>query len=166
MVNLVIGISSIIALMIQFGIINRLPLLTGTADILILLIAAWSLQDQIKHFWVHTIIIGVFVSLISSMPFFAPLISYLLTFFIGFLIKHRLWQVPVLSIFLLVFISTLLQHLIYISVLQINGVIFNWYTAFLNITLPSLLINILLVIPVYAVVQELAVLFTPKGQEA
>ncbi len=165
MINLIIGISSILTLMLQFGIINRLPLLSGTADLLIVFVAAWSLQDYVKHYWIFTLSIGVFVSLISAMPFFTPLISYLAVYLLAQLIKKRLWQVPLLAMFSIVFLGTLIQHLIYMFVLQVSGVILNWAEGFSNTALPSLLINIALVIPVFAIVQELAVIFTPKGQE-
>jgi len=99
------------------------------------------------------------------MPFFTPLISYLAVYLLAQLIKKRLWQVPLLAMFSNVFLGTLIQHLIYMFVLQVSGVILNWAEGFSNTALPSLLINIALVIPVFAIVQELAVIFTPKGQE-
>jgi cell shape-determining protein MreD len=162
---LVIGMGFILTLMLQMGVASRLPLLSGTADLILLFLAAWSLQEHVKHFWIITIIAGIFVSLISAMPLYSPLIAYMSVIGIAYILKQRVWQTPVLAMFLVVFSGTLLQQFLYILSLQVSGITISWSTSFTFVTLPSLLINMLLVIPVYAVVQDLSMRVNPKGQD-
>ena len=41
----------IITLMLQLAIISRLPLLHGTADLMLLVLVAWALQERVRTAW-------------------------------------------------------------------------------------------------------------------
>ncbi len=161
----IIGFSFLITILLQYGLVSRLPLFSGTMDLVLLFIAGWALQSQNKNFWLYTVIGGFFISQLSAMPFYVPLISYLVIFGIATLIKKRVWQVPIFAMFLIVFIGSLFQHLLYMASLTASGISFDWSTGFTSIALPSILLNILFVIPVYAVIQEISLRIYPLSQE-
>jgi hypothetical protein len=67
--------------------------------------------------------------------------------------------------FISVFAGTLISHLVTIVALQISGNIILWNEAINLVTLPSLLLNLLLAIPAYLGMGELAGWLYPEELE-
>lgn len=155
----------IVSMILQYGIVSRTPLLAGTADLILLFVAAWSLHQNSRYFWVILALFGMIISVFSATPLFLPLITYMVIYLAANSLKVRIWQSPLLSMFLLTFAGTLFQHALYLVGLFSQGVSFSWTEAFSNITLPSVLLNMLLAIPVHALVQEVCRNLYPVGLE-
>ncbi len=141
---------------LQTTIVNRLPLLHGTADIILLALAAWSLQERVKSSWFWVLLGGILVSFSSATPYFAPLVGYLISTAFARVLRRRVWQTPIIAMFLVTFFGTLVLHGLYLGTLLIHGANLNWQDGLNLVTLPSLLLNILLAIPVYAVISGLS----------
>lgn len=155
----------VVSLMLQLGIVSRTPMLSGTADLVLLFVAAWSLHEHSKRMWVLVLLFAAFVGFISATPFFVPVFIYLAIFLSSKFLNIWVWQTPLLAMFLLTFIGTLVQHVVYLVVFWVNQTPFNLGQAFTSVTLPSVLLNMLLAIPVHALVQELARTVYPIGSE-
>ncbi|MFZ3070057.1 MAG: hypothetical protein WA110_02915 [Anaerolineaceae bacterium] len=162
---LVSSLGFIIAMILQYGIVSRIPLLSGTADVILLFVAAWSLHQNKRYSWMVVLLFALIISLISAMPLFLPLIVYMVIFLVASSLKMRVWQTPLLSMFVLTFFGTLFQHGLYLIGLFVQGVSFSWAEVFANIVLPSVLLNMLLAIPVHALVQEMTRNLYPVGLE-
>ncbi|MGI6249832.1 MAG: hypothetical protein ACOYKD_00490 [Anaerolineaceae bacterium] len=155
----------IAALMLQLSLVSRTPLLSGTADVVLLYVIAVSLHQRSKNFWVLVFLFGFMVSFISVMPsFIAPLI-YLAVFGAASLLRRRVWQTPLLAMFVITFLGTLFQQSLYLASLFLQNISFSFSTAFSDIILPSVLLNMLLAIPVHAIVQELMGNIYPAGAD-
>jgi rod shape-determining protein MreD len=152
--NLVYALLIVIFYILQTTVFSQTVLISGTADILLLFFAAWSLQEQVKNTWIWTIIAGFLISLISAMPYFAPLLAYLGVVAISKLIQRRVWKIPILAMFIVTLLGTFLQHIIYFIVLQLDGVSISLAQSLDMITLPSLLLNLIIALPIFAVVNE------------
>jgi len=146
----------IVLLIIQSVVISRLPLLHGTADIVLLVLVAWALQEKVKHAWGWALIAGLMVSLVSAMPYFSPLIGYLLIVGIARILQRHVWQMPILAMFVATVGGTLVQNVLYYLALQIHGTPLPLNESLSLIILPSALLNLLLSLPVYALVSDLA----------
>ena len=155
--HIITGFSFLFILMIQYAVISRTNLFYGTADLILLLVAAWSMLGKTKVSWLWITIVGIFVSIISPYPVLVPLIAYLIVFILAQIIKRGVWQTPMLGMFIVTFAGTIFQHVLYLFVLTISGREFSWPEALNMITLPSLLLNMLLSIPVHALIQELSI---------
>lgn len=142
--------------MLQLAIISRLPLIHGTADLILLVLAAWALQEQVKSAWLWSLLAGAAVSLISGLPYFVPLIGYLSLTAIARLLRRRVWQTPILAMFVTTILGTILFHLISIAALQTAGTPIPFQDGLTMVTLPSSLLNIILALPVYTVVTDIA----------
>jgi len=153
--HVIAGLGLLVSLMLQLGVVSRVPLLSGTADLILLLLAAWGLQERVKNAWLWTIIAGIIISIISAMPFYIPLIAYLAVTGISKLFQRRVWQTPILVMFLVTFVGTLCQQVLYILSLQVIGTPISWSESLNLVTLPSLLLNMLLAIPIYAIVNDI-----------
>ncbi len=162
---LVSSVGFIIAFMLQYGVVSRSTMLSGAADLLLLFIAAWSLHEHNKRMWVLILIFAAFISFVSATPFFVSIFVYLGIFLLSKYLNTWVWQTPLLAMFLLTFVGTLFQHIVYLAVLWVNQTPFDWATAFSNVTLPTVLLNMLLAIPVHALVHEMARSVYPTGLE-
>jgi rod shape-determining protein MreD. len=145
-----------LAIILQTSIIGRINLLNGQADLLLLILAAWSLQERVRSAWVWGVAAGLLVGFISGVPLYIYMVSYLVLVGLGRLLAHRVWQAPLLAMFTVTFIGTLeLLMLTYVE-RSLFEVSLEFNLAFVQIILPSILLNMLLAIPVHALIRGLA----------
>jgi cell shape-determining protein MreD len=156
MTYLVSALSFILALMLQYGIVSQTSLLAGYADLILLVVASWGLHQRTRYFWVIILVMGAMVGAISAEPLLIPIVVYMSVYLAAIWIRERILQSALLAMFFLVFMGTLFQHLLYMVSLFISRTTFSWREAVFNILLPSLILNMLLAIPVHALIQELA----------
>jgi len=159
------SIGFLIAIMLQMGVISRAALLSGTADVVLLFLAAWSLHQRQKYSWMLVVIFGLVLGAISASPTLLFLIVYLSIFLAATRLQMSFWHSPLLSMFLLVFFGTFLEHGVLILGLFVQGVSINLIEIFTQVLLPSVLLNMLLTIPIHALVQEAFRNAAPAGTE-
>lgn len=154
-----------LVLMLQTVIVSSLPLLSGFADLILLVVVAWGLQAQARSAWIWAIVAGVLVGLVSSLPTGIPLAGYLIVTAIARLFRRRVWQTPILAMFLITFIGSLVTQGLAMASLILNGVPLPFYDSVNLVVLPSTLLNLLLALPVYAIISDLARLVYPEEVE-
>jgi hypothetical protein len=150
-----------VALMIQTGIISRINLLSGSADLILAILVTWSIQEQVKTAWYWAVAAGLMVGYISGLPWFIPLVGYLLVVGVGRLLHRRVWQAVLLETFVVIFIGTFGIQLLTAGYLALMGGSFKIGDVISLIILPSTLLNLLLVIPVYYMIKDLALWLYP-----
>jgi cell shape-determining protein MreD len=143
------------AIILQTSIIGRMMLLSGSADIVLLILAAWGLQERSRGAWFWGAIGGILVGMVSGVPMYIFILGYLAVIGMASLLKQRIWQAPLLAMFIVTFIGTLvLLFLTFVDrTLFWTSPPFN--NVFTLIILPSVLLNLIMAIPVYAVIQDL-----------
>jgi len=150
-----------VALMIQTGIISRINLLSGSADLILAILVTWSIQERVKTAWYWAVIAGLMVGYISGLPWFIPMAGYLLVVGAGRLLHRRVWQAVLLETFVVIFIGTFGTQLLAFAYLILLGGSFQFGDVISLIILPSTLLNLLLVIPVYYLIKDLALWLYP-----
>lgn len=163
---LISPVSFLIAVMLQYGIFSRWTLLSGCVDIVLLFIIAFCLHSNAKRLWLIILFFGAIIGTISALPFYIPLAFYFGVYLLTQQFRKRIMQTPLLSMYLSTFISTLTWHGINIAWLFVKRIPFDFSTAFFEILLPSVLLNMLFSFPVHAITQEISRVITPKGAEA
>ncbi len=156
MVDLIAIPILVIISIFQTAVVNQLSLLHGTADLMLVTLVAWAIQERVTNAWLWAIIGGTLISFSSATPYFAPLAGYLIVTLLARLLRRRIWQTPILALLLVTFLGTFVMHGVYLGTLLMKGLSFNWRDSLDLITLPSLLLNILLAIPIYAILTNLA----------
>ena len=146
----------LLAVILQSAVISRMPLLSGYADLPLVMLAAWALQEGVDSAWHWAIATGLLVGLVSGIPWFVFVISYLGVVALANLLQSRVWQAPLLAMFSVTFLGTIFSNLFSFLVLRFEGVPFVLSDTFGLLTLPSILLNMLFAIPVYAVMRDLA----------
>jgi rod shape-determining protein MreD len=146
----------LLAVILQSAVISRVKLLSGYADLPLLVLGAWALQDRVKSAW-HWAALGcVMLAFVSTMPWPVLVIGYFAVVFMALTLQRRVWQAPLLAMFSVTFIGTMFLHLLSFVVLGLLGTPFVFDDVIGLITLPSLLLNMLFSIPIYAFMRDLA----------
>ena len=148
--------------MLQMGVVSRIPLLNGTADIILLVLIAWSLHERVKTAWFWTFLAGAVVSFVSALPFFTPLWGYLLVVALARLIRRRVWQTPILAMLITTFLGSLITLGMDWIGLQFQTGAYPLLETLNLIIMPSILLNLLLALPVYALTNDLADFVYPE----
>lgn len=165
LVYMAYAMSFILAMMLQYGIFSRWTILSGSPDIVLLLIIALCLHQKSRRFWILVLIVGGIVGFVSALPFFLPMIVYISVYLASLSLKQRVWQTPLLAMFLLTFAATILMNLLSIAVLFVQSVSFNFSDAMVRVVLPSVFLNMFLAIPMHAIVRELTMWMNPQGAQ-
>jgi len=147
---------------LQMTAISRINLLNGSADLILLAIAAWGIREKNNNVYTWALIGGLMISISSALPFLSPVMPYMATALIARVVSKRLWQAPILAVIITMITGTLFQHLFYIFILQISGVPLEFAESIGFVTLPSLLLNFFFLFPVFVVITDLWKWVTPE----
>jgi rod shape-determining protein MreD len=146
----------LMAVVLQSSVVSQIKLLSGYADLPLLVLGAWALQDRVKSGW-HWAALGcVMLAFVSVMPLPVMVIGYFAVIFIAQILQRRVWQAPLLAMFSVTFFSTLFIQLLSFAALRLLGTPLGFYDVIGLITLPSLLLNMLFSIPIYVFMRDLA----------
>jgi rod shape-determining protein MreD len=145
-----------LAVIIQTSIVGRISLLNGAADLVLLILAAWSLQEHVRGAWVWGAGAGFLVGSISGAHWYVYLTGYLVVVALARILAHRVWQAPLLAMFTVTLIGTMVLLMLTYVERTLFEVPLGFDLSFLQIMLPSILLNLLLAIPVHALIRDLA----------
>jgi rod shape-determining protein MreD len=149
---------------VQTTVISRMALLSGYADLMLVILAAWALKADASTTWLWAILGGVMVSFVSSVPWPIPIIGYLFVVILAQLLKQRIWQAPLLAVFSVIFIGSLVMNVLTIIVLSFFGTPLPIGDSLGLIVLPSTLLNLLFAVPVYLIIRDIAQWVNPAPE--
>jgi hypothetical protein len=145
-----------LAVIVQSAIVGQLTLLHGVADVLLVMLAAWALQKRVSTAFQWAFLAALMSSLVSRLPWFIYLPAYGGTVALGLLLQRRVWQVPMLAMFSVTFLGTVLLHGMSLAYLELQGATPSLTDSLGLITVPSLLLNLLIAIPVFGMMRDVA----------
>ena len=140
---------------LQTTAISRIILVHGSADLILITVACWGVKEKGYNAFIWALVGGLFIALSTAMPFYIPIVSYIFVALLAKLLFGKIWQSPIIMLIIVVFAGTVFQHLISIFYLQVNGVNAGIIYSLQNITLPSLLLNLFFIFPMYVIVSDL-----------
>lgn len=147
---------------LQSAVISRLPLNRGTADLVLIVLVALALQKTISYTWQWSIVGGMFVDFFSGLPFGVFTASYLIATAIALFLRDRIWRYSFLMQLLVVFIGTIVSHSITLLILILQGGSLEVSTVLQVVTLPSIILNFMLSLPVYILIQDIIQQVVPQ----
>ena len=154
--NLIAAPVIILAVMLQSAIVSRVTLLSGVADLPLVMLAAWALQDEVESAWHWAAAASLMFGFVSGIHWSVPVLSYLAVVAFAQVFQRRVWQAPLLAMFSVTFLGTISMSVFSLAVLRLVGIPLPLGDVFGLITLPGILLNMLLAVPVYAVMRDLA----------
>jgi hypothetical protein len=151
--------------MFQSAVVSRIHLLQGTADLVLLALAAWTLQERVSSAWQWCIIAVLLLSLVTALPLPALGVAYLSITGLALIVRRHIWQVPILAMLITTFAGTLIIQVISVLAIWLEGTSLPLIESLNLVLLPSLLLNLLLALPMYAIMGDLANWLHPKEIE-
>lgn len=156
MKNLIAFPILVLVVILQSSVVSRIALLSGYADLMLLILAAWALQEQVRNAWHWAVLGGILVGFVSGLSWLIPLTGYLLTVALAQLFQRRVWQAPLLAMFAVIFLGTLCMHVLSLVALSLSGNPLPLGEALGLVTMPCLLLNFLFAAPIYVLMKDLA----------
>ena len=156
MSNLIAVPVIILGVILQSTVISSIKLLSGFADLPLVMLAAWALQEEVDNTWHWAVATGALVGFFSGLSWLVPVASYLVVVTLAQAFQRRVWQAPLLAMFSVTFLGTIVLYAISLMVLRLSGVSLSVTDVVGLLALPGILLNMLLAIPVYAVMRDLA----------
>src|SRR5512140_55181 len=95
----------LLSVILQSAVISRVYLLSGVADLPLVMLAAWALQENVDSSWHWAAAMGILVGFISALPWYVPVISYLVVVTLAQVLQRRVWQAPLLAMFTVTFLG-------------------------------------------------------------
>jgi rod shape-determining protein MreD len=154
-----------LVVILQTTIVARLQLLSGSADLMLVVLAAWALQEQVDTAWHWAVLGGLMIGFISGVPFVATILGYITVVGLARLVLKRVWELPILAMFFVTFMGTLIFQSISFVSLVIFGDAISINDAFSLIILPSVLLNLLIALPISAIMRDLGLWMYPMNEE-
>ena len=145
-----------LAVILQSAVISRVYLLSGVADLPLVMLAAWALQESVDSSWHWAVALGILVGFVSALPWYVPVISYVVVVALAQTLQRRVWQAPLLAMFSVTFLGTIILNILTYLVMQIGGVAMPVGAVLGLLVLPGVLLNMLLAIPIYAMMRDLS----------
>ena len=146
----------IFSVILQSSVVSGIKLLSGNADLPLILIAAWALQEQVDTAWHWAVAAGVLVGFVSGITWLVPVAAYIVVVALAKILNMRVWQAPLLAMFSITFLGTVVLDAFTFGALRFSGISIPFQDAFGLQTLPRILLNLLFAIPMYAFVRDLA----------
>ena len=143
-----------IAAFIQVGFFGQIRLMGGASDLVMICIIAWSIHERSKFSWIVTIVGGLVMSYISAMPMKGYIWMYLGIWLVIRFIKMRVWEMPLMLMVFVTILGTLIISAGTLGLLFLQNAAVNYIDAMRQIVVPSLVMNILLCIPIYAFLND------------
>jgi hypothetical protein len=146
----------LLAVILQSAVISRVTLLSGFADLPLVMLAAWALQDEVETAWHWAVATGLLVGFISGLTLIVPILAYGFVVAFAQIFQRRVWQAPLLAMFGVTFLGTISLSAITVGTLRFSGVALPVTDVLGLLTLPAILLNMLLAIPTFAIMRDLA----------
>lgn len=146
----------VLAVILQSSVVSGITLLSGYADLPLVMVAAWALQERVDTAWHWAIMAGALVGFVSGVSWVVPLVGYVSVVALAKGLQLRVWQAPLLAMFSISFLGTIVLDTLVFASIRLSGVQIPFQDAFGLQTLPRILLNLVLSIPVYAVMRDLA----------
>ncbi len=144
---------------------SSLKLINGAADLVLVVLVVWMLQEHLPFTWEWPLLASLLVMFSSALPKFVPVIIYFFAAGLAYYLKKRVWQTPLLMLFITIGISSILQNVIAILGLKMYGNPFAWEDAIILVAIPSMIMNFLIALPVHGLLSDMANWLYPSEVE-
>jgi hypothetical protein len=123
------------------------------------------LQEGVTTAFQWAFLASVMVSLVSHLPWVVYFVGYLGVVILALLLQRRVWQVPLLAMVSVTFLGTVFMHVLSYLYMNFSGTSLSFADAMGLVTLPSVLLNMLLAIPLFGMMRDLARWVYPSMEE-
>lgn len=143
------------AAVLQATLLPQLPLFGGTVDLVLLLSLSWTLAGEWRGGPIWALMGGLCLDLLSGGPFGANALGLVVVAYAASLTEGRIWNSHVLLPLAAALVGTVMYHVIYLLTLAVTGYSVSWSLSLTQVTLPTVLLNTFLMLPIYQLMRWL-----------
>ena len=132
---------------IQSTILSHLQLFEGRPDLVLLAVVGWSLAGRTEESMVWGMIGGLFLDLLSGLPFGSSAIGLILVAFLVSLSEGRFWEAHLLMPLSATLVASLTFHILGMGAVLLTGRTLDPSLALTRVILPSTFLNLVLALP-------------------
>ncbi|MCW5873420.1 MAG: hypothetical protein KIS88_02110 [Anaerolineales bacterium] len=151
------------ATLLQVTLLPRMRLLQGNVDLVLLILLTWMLQEDGRPDWRLGLVAGIMVGYASALPDLLLMAGYTLAALACYQLQRRIWKMPLITMIASVLFGTLVVQVLTLGYLWLSDNPIAPLDAFNLIILPSLLLNLILLLPINALISELNKMITPSA---
>jgi cell shape-determining protein MreD len=153
--NVLISLPVVLVLMmLQTTIARQVTLLSGSVDLLLVWIAAWALLSKDNSAWLWAVVAGLVFGFVSAVPWYTSIIAYLAVVAMAKFIRGKLWQSPLLSMFVITIFGSIVLYTLTFVGLRLQGTDYPWQDTLVRIIIPSIFLNLFIAIPIHALARD------------
>jgi rod shape-determining protein MreD len=156
------GLLLLLSTILQNTIVNHVNLLVGAADLVLLVLISWILQADDTNPIKYGLIAGLLIGISSAVPVWVSVLGYGAVAGLIMLLNVRIWQAPYWMLLTSTFLGTVIVSGTEILVLWALGYPYDLYEMVELVILPSIVLNVIFVLPVYFFVGEITKFVYPK----
>ena len=155
MLEVIVGLPIFaIAAFLQVSVFSKIRLLNGAVNLVMLCLIVWSINSSTKYSWIMAVWSGLLMSFVSAMPIKSYMWFNLGIWGLIWFIKKRVWQMPMILTLFVTIVGTLLEALLTLGLLTLQGANLDYLLSLNRVIVPSLIMNLLFTIPVYAFLND------------
>ncbi len=155
MLEVIVGLPIFaIAAFLQVSVLTKIRLLNGAVNLIMVCLIVWSINSSTKYSWIMAVWSGLLMSFVSAMPIKSYMWFNLGIWGLIWFIKKRVWQMPMILTLFVTIVGTLLEALLTLGLLTLQGANLDYLLSLNRVIVPSLIMNLLFTIPVYAFLND------------
>jgi len=146
----------------QSSLLHSFGFLDGSFDIALVVVLAWNLVRREADAPVWAFIAGLFADVLSGGAIGAATFAMTTMSLVISFTEGRFYQSNLPVALLMSLIGTIFYHLLYLLLLSLSGQPIQWADALTLNVLPSALLNLILIVPVYRIALWAVKWVTPR----
>jgi rod shape-determining protein MreD len=164
MSSLQIGIPLfILASLLQATVLSHLRVYGGQPDLIVIIVLAWAILDRDQEGMVWAFVGGLFLDLLSGAPLGISSLAMVPVAFLVGLTEAQVYRESVGLPLLMASVGAFAYHIMYLLLLRFfGGMAVPWSEALVYVTLPSVVFDVILVIPAIRVLGRWYTKFHPR----
>ena len=157
----------LVAMFLQISIINQFEILSGFGNIVVLVLITWAIHTKGLSYIVLAMVAAIFFAFASAISPIIPIVSFLGATIIARRIANLTWQVPIITLVIATMVACLFENLTSIMYIWVTSNFAADLVVMINtILIPTIFLDLLLVIPVNFVIRDIAGWSEPITLEA
>lgn len=145
----------VLAILLQTTFMPQIRIFGGQPDLVLLVVLAWAIYSRLEVNVTWAFVGGIASDVMSAAPTGASVIGLLCMVFFIDRVKEQLFGVNIVIVMALTLLGTVVQQTIFLMVLAFSGFSVRLVEQFFYVMLPTLIYNVVFIIPIYMFVRRI-----------
>lgn len=139
---------------LQATVVPQIRILGGGPDLVFLCVLSWSVDAPLEESVIWAFVGGIAQDLLSAAPTGTSSIGMLLLIFAINEYNRQVYRIGFIGLVVIVLFGTLLQQIVIMVILAVNGFQIDWVSDFGYVVLPTMVYNLAFIWPIYWLIRR------------